>query len=117
MNELLICNLIYVVEWWTGRLRKLQQDTGLDSFKFDAGESNWLPAGAQLNNDTDSNLWPNLYTTKYVETCSTFGGLIETRVAHQNQVIPLMNVEIAKRYFHHLSTKFISCLRFFYNCF
>lgn len=74
------------VAWWTARLKKLQADTGLDSFKFDAGEVNWLPAAANLNNDTDRELWPQLYTTSYVETCATFGGLIETRVAHLNQV-------------------------------
>ncbi len=72
--------------WWSARLRKLQDDFGLDSFKFDAGEVNFLPAVAHLNDDTNHELWPQLFTTNYVETCATFGGLIETRVAHLNQV-------------------------------
>lgn len=72
--------------WWTSRLEKLQLDTGLDAFKFDAGESNWLPAAANLNNDTDRELWPQLYSTKYVEHAAKFGGLVETRSAYLNQV-------------------------------
>ncbi|XP_022107005.1 uncharacterized family 31 glucosidase KIAA1161-like, partial [Acanthaster planci] len=30
------------VEWFIARLDKLKQDTGIDSFKFDAGETNYL---------------------------------------------------------------------------
>ncbi|XP_022106992.1 uncharacterized family 31 glucosidase KIAA1161-like, partial [Acanthaster planci] len=30
------------VEWFVGRLEKLQQETGIDSYKFDAGEINYL---------------------------------------------------------------------------
>lgn len=30
-------------EWFSNRLRKLQTDAGIDSFKFDAGESSWIP--------------------------------------------------------------------------
>lgn len=29
--------------WYTQRLRTLQQEAGIDSFKFDAGESSWTP--------------------------------------------------------------------------
>ncbi|ODM99332.1 hypothetical protein Ocin01_07359 [Orchesella cincta] len=69
--------------WWTERLEKLQKQTGLDSFKFDAGETFWLPGNPVLSGD--DTLWPNVYSTKYVETCAKFGGLVETRVAHQTQ--------------------------------
>ncbi|CAL8070655.1 unnamed protein product [Orchesella dallaii] len=72
------------VQWWQDRLRKLQQDTGVDSFKFDAGETNWLPYHFTAASGNDANLLPNLYTTKFVEACSEFGGLIETRAAHRN---------------------------------
>ncbi|CAL8072572.1 unnamed protein product [Orchesella dallaii] len=71
------------IAWWTGRLRNLQGSTGIDSFKFDAGETPPLPASSVLTGESD--MWPQLYTTKYVETCATFGGLTETRVAHLNQ--------------------------------
>lgn len=29
-------------EWFVTRLKKLQQEAGIDSFKFDAGESSWI---------------------------------------------------------------------------
>ncbi|CAL8070661.1 unnamed protein product [Orchesella dallaii] len=73
--------------WWSARLRNLQETSGLDSFKFDAGETFWLPASHVLAGE--SSMWPQVFTTKYVETCATFGGLIETRVAHLNQKEPI----------------------------
>lgn len=30
-------------QWYTERLRKLQRESGIDSFKFDAGETSWSP--------------------------------------------------------------------------
>lgn len=72
------------VKWWHDRLRKLQEETGVASFKFDAGETNWLPYHPSASNG-DASLMPNLYTTKFVEACAEFGGLIETRAAHRNQ--------------------------------
>lgn len=74
------------VEWFSNRLRKIQEETGMDSFKFDAGDINNVPTQMRLNPDTDSSLWPNLYSTKWTEVCAAFGGLIELRVAHLNQV-------------------------------
>lgn len=29
--------------WWSSRLRYLQETNAIDSFKFDAGESSWSP--------------------------------------------------------------------------
>lgn len=34
---------VKAVQWYTDRLRTLQQNSGIDSFKFDAGESSWVP--------------------------------------------------------------------------
>lgn len=48
--------------WWTQRLVDLQQQTGIDSFKFDAGESAWLPDNYTL--EADKRFWPNIYSVK-----------------------------------------------------
>jgi alpha-glucosidase (family GH31 glycosyl hydrolase) len=72
------------VVWWRSRLQRLVTEYGIDSFKFDAGETNWLPYASQLIGN--ANLQPNLYTTRYVEAVSAFGGLIEVRAARRNQV-------------------------------
>lgn len=31
------------VDWYVGRLKALQVSAGIDSYKFDAGESSWSP--------------------------------------------------------------------------
>lgn len=31
-------------EWYAQRLKKLQEEAGIDSYKFDAGETSWVPA-------------------------------------------------------------------------
>ena len=66
----------------------MQQVTGLDSFKFDAGEVNWMPASYQLHSDLDKSLWPGIFTTKYAEAVAAFGGMIETRVGRDAQHLP-----------------------------
>lgn len=48
--------------WWGKRLLDLQQETGIDSFKFDAGESSWLPENYTLQ--VDEQFWPNAYSIK-----------------------------------------------------
>ncbi|XP_045612250.2 myogenesis-regulating glycosidase [Procambarus clarkii] len=73
--------------WWSQRLTDLQEQIGIDSFKFDAGESSWLPDVYTL--DVDERFWPNAYTMKYVETVAQFGGMIEARVGRATQQHPI----------------------------
>jgi len=72
------------VAWWSNRLRSLQTQYGIDSFKFDAGEAIWLPHNALLVGESE--LQPSSYSTKYVQAVATFGNLIEVRAARRNQV-------------------------------
>lgn len=75
------------VAWWTERLEKLRTDSGIDSFKFDAGESSFLPQVPVLTGDIS--VQPNLYSQKYVEAASKFGKMIEVRVGFQTQQYPV----------------------------
>lgn len=62
------------VDWYLGRLEKMRTDYGVDSFKFDAGEVNFVPpVHEHLTNWTE----PTVYTTKYVAAVSKMGPMIE----------------------------------------
>ncbi|KAK6997119.1 hypothetical protein SK128_022466, partial [Halocaridina rubra] len=50
------------VTWWTQRLVDIQTSTGIDSFKFDAGETTWMPHNFTLS--VNEQLWPNAFTTE-----------------------------------------------------
>jgi alpha-glucosidase (family GH31 glycosyl hydrolase) len=98
----------YLVKWWQGegalldvtnpaafdwflqRLRSLQQRTGLDGFKFDAGESVFLPKDAvwyaKINGE-DSHV--NAYTHHYVSFVAQHFGLTEVRSGWFNQSAPI----------------------------
>lgn len=72
-------------KWWADRLKQLLDDTGLDSYKFDAGESEWLPqipVYPEADNDH-----PDTIVKAYVETTSKFGDMIEVRVGKGTQKI------------------------------
>ncbi|XP_050686086.1 myogenesis-regulating glycosidase-like isoform X2 [Eriocheir sinensis] len=69
--------------WWIQRLVDLQQQTGIDSFKFDAGESAWLPDNYTL--EADKRFWPSIYSVKFIETVTQFGPIIEARVGRGTQ--------------------------------
>ncbi|MCL4137017.1 UNVERIFIED_CONTAM: hypothetical protein GTU68_020967, partial [Idotea baltica] len=73
--------------WWSNRLENLRAETGINSFKFDAGETFWMPDNYTLS--VNRSLWPNAYTTSYVETVSGFGTMIEVRVGHDSQQEPI----------------------------
>ena len=63
--------------WFTDRLKTLQDLHGIDSFKFDAGESDWTPPNPVLNADVEES--PNVVTSSYVRTCAEFGDMLEVR--------------------------------------
>ena len=62
---------------------------GIDSFKFDAGEANWLPSSIILNDTIERSHWPAAFTTAYVDAVSKFGPMIEVRVGRRTQHYPI----------------------------
>jgi len=93
----------YLVEWWQGsgglldvthpaaltwffdRLTRLQIETGLDGFKFDAGEACFLPADAV----THQKISPNEYTKIYVDAIAKNHRFTEVRSGWKNQRAPI----------------------------
>lgn len=76
-----------VAEWFYNRLKALQQTAGIDSFKFDAGESSWVPPDPVLN-ATGKEI-PSKITSDYVKTVARFGPLVEIRSGHATQSLPV----------------------------
>lgn len=77
---------IFVLE---KRLQGLRDEFGIDSFKFDAGESNWLPSSLILSDKIEESYWPAAFTTSYVDAVSKFGSMIEVRVGRRTQNYPI----------------------------
>ena len=76
--------------WWKERLEHLRTETGIDSFKFDAGEANWMPSSYVLHSDTaEASTWPHAFTAAYAEAAAAFGGMIEVRVGRNTQHLPI----------------------------
>ncbi|KAB0798841.1 hypothetical protein PPYR_06721 [Photinus pyralis] len=76
-----------VREWFAGRLKSLQKNYGIDSFKFDAGETSWAPTISQLQGDEET--MPNVLSEDYLRMCAEFGDLIEVRSGWRTQDLPI----------------------------
>ncbi len=73
------------VEWFFERLSRLQLETGLDGFKFDAGEACFLPSDAV----THQKIQPNEYTQIYVGAVAKHYRITEVRAGWKNQSVPI----------------------------
>ena len=88
MNDQYLC-----ITHFKERLNALHDNYGIDSFKFDAGEVNWMPSSYQLNQTMIFD-WPVAQTKKYIEavsssTLSYLSDLIEVRVGSRTQSVPI----------------------------
>ncbi|KAJ8684313.1 hypothetical protein QAD02_020105 [Eretmocerus hayati] len=74
------------VEWWVARLNELRK-LGIDSFKFDAGETSWLPQTPDITGPKE--LQPLIYTHNYTTNLGKyFDDVIEARVGWRTQSLP-----------------------------
>ncbi|XP_071493043.1 myogenesis-regulating glycosidase-like [Diadema antillarum] len=72
------------VDWFVSRLKQAQAEFGIDSFKFDAGETQYL--GNHRTYKLLKN--PCEYTTKWVQLAEHLGSQIEVRSSFENQRQP-----------------------------
>uniref|UniRef100_A0A182KB80 Uncharacterized protein n=1 Tax=Anopheles christyi TaxID=43041 RepID=A0A182KB80_9DIPT len=76
-----------VREWFSDRLQAILDESSIDSFKFDAGESSWTPPDPLLNGPP--NRRPSQIVGDYLRTVAQFGDLVEVRSALSTQDLPV----------------------------
>lgn len=84
-----------VAEWWSARVESIRTDFGFDSFKFDAGEVNWLSTDFHLDSSAlPTSQQPNGYSTAFVRAMERFGAaqprIVEVRVGWNTQVYKII---------------------------
>ncbi len=73
------------LEWFRLRLERLMEETGLDGFKFDAGEAAFYPADAL----SAESILPNEFTQRYIAFIAQNFSLTEVRSGWMNQRAPI----------------------------
>jgi len=91
-------------DWFVGQLERLKT-LGVFSFKFDAGELNYLPIDFRLHNAES----PNDFAKAYSEMANRLGTAIEVRVFSQTQRLPSL-VRTLDRYSAWIETGLITLL-------
>lgn len=75
------------VKWWTAKLRKIITETGIHSYTFDAGESEYSPQVPKYHHMAEDH--PETHLKAYVETVSQFGDMVEVRSSRGTQKYPI----------------------------
>ncbi|CAG9790744.1 unnamed protein product [Diatraea saccharalis] len=66
--------------WYIDRLKKLKNETGIDSFVFDAGETSWSPQIPELQGNIRDQ--PGVITADYVRAAAQLGPSVEVRTGY-----------------------------------
>ncbi|KAJ0175335.1 hypothetical protein K1T71_009476 [Dendrolimus kikuchii] len=74
-------------QWYLSRLQMLRKAYGLDSFKFDGGESSWSPQIPILKGNVRDQ--PGVITAGYVRAVAQFGPMVEVRTGYRTQDLPI----------------------------
>ncbi|CAG9858893.1 unnamed protein product [Phyllotreta striolata] len=71
--------------WFSSRLKVLKADTGVDGFRFDAGETDYALKPSEFYSVKDQENVPNILTTQYVDAAAQFGEFVDVRAAWRTQ--------------------------------
>ena len=72
--------------WFRRRLKKFQNDYGISSFRFDAGEADYLPECLYYPSSEQN----GSFTAQYAQFAASFGPQVIVRVGHFSQNLPVM---------------------------
>lgn len=73
------------LKWFIENAKNFSYEHNLDSFKFDAGETNYLPNDFSLKNAP----YPNKFSELYCAACAELGEMIEVRTGSRSQRLPV----------------------------
>lgn len=73
-------------KYFINELENIRNTTGIDSFKFDAGEFEWLPKNGYLTNAKET---PEQFCSDYARMAAKLGPMIEIRVGCRTQDLPV----------------------------
>ena len=73
-------------DWFVGKLETIRKETGIDSFKFDAGEISFLTSEFNLYNQS---VTPDQYSNSYARMAARLGDMIEVRIGSRTQDLPI----------------------------
>lgn len=73
--------------WFVEQLENLRKESKIDSFKFDAGEIEWLPK--KSFNLYNASITPDQYSINYARMAARLGNMIEVRTGCQTQDLPI----------------------------
>ena len=76
----------YAVEWFIKKLKDFQY-LPIDGFKFDAGETDYLPYAYEFSKPQVN---PNYFSKNYVELVAAKFKLAEVRVGYKSQRVPIL---------------------------
>ena len=76
----------YAVEWFIKKLKDFQY-LPIDGFKFDAGETDYLPYAYEFS---EPQINPNYFSKNYVELVAAKFKLAEVRVGYKSQSAPIL---------------------------
>ena len=79
--------------WFRKRLNELQDNYGIGSFRFDAGEASYLPECLYYPSPEQN----GSFTAQYAQFAASFGPQVVVRVGHFSQHLPVM-IKMADKY-------------------
>lgn len=76
------------LNWFVTRLEYIRETFGINTFKFDGGETSWIPDDPVLIGDP--NITPSQITRAFVEMAADFGNQLEIRTGWGTQYLHVL---------------------------
>lgn len=76
------------LSWYRQKLETIRREYGIDTFKFDGGETSWYPEDPDF--DQDQEITPSQITRAFVKMAADFGDELEVRIGWGTQNLHIL---------------------------